>query len=98
MDYAYTLVAWTTRHRPKPRFYRLDTLCGRAPKFRRFCWRKNLGKGEPHGPKSVKPSPPCISLLWDDASKPIGNWPNTIAIATLRRDSYALGGRERTQT
>ena len=54
-------------HRPKPRFYRLDTLCGKAPKFRRFCWRKNVGKGESHGPKSVKPSPPCISLLWDDA-------------------------------
>ena len=51
----------------QPRLYRLDTLCGRAPKFRRFCWRKNVGKGESHGPKSVKPSPPCISLLWDDA-------------------------------
>ena len=55
------------RHRPKPPLYRLDTLCGRAPKFRRFCWWKNVGKGESHGPKSVKPSPPCISLLWDDA-------------------------------
>ena len=58
---------WRWWHRPKPPLYRLDTLCGRAPKFRRFCWRKNVGKGESHGPKSVKASPPCISLLWDDA-------------------------------
>ena len=42
-------------------------LCGRAPKVRRFCWRKNVEKDESHGPKSVKPSPPCNSLLWDDA-------------------------------
>src|SRR5208337_1041284 len=55
--------------RPKPPLYQLDTLCGSAPKFRRFCWRKNVGKGESHGPKSVKPSPPCISLLWDGAEQ-----------------------------
>ncbi len=27
-----------------------------------------MRKAECHGPKSVKPSPPCISLLWDDAA------------------------------
>ncbi len=60
--------ARSKRHRPKPPLYRLDTLCGRAPKVRRLCWRKNVEMGEYHGPKSVKPSlPPCISLLWDDA-------------------------------
>src|SRR5208283_4649400 len=59
----------TKRHRPKPPLYQLDTLCGSAPKFRRFCWRKNVGKGESHGPKNVKPSPPCISLLWDGANE-----------------------------
>src|SRR5271157_5854563 len=45
--YAYT--GWngaSYRHRPKPPLYRLDTLCGKAPKVRRFCWRKNVGKGE----------------------------------------------------
>ncbi len=55
------------RHRPKPRLYRLDTLCRKAPKLRRFCRRKNVGKGESHGPRSVKPLPPCISLVWDNA-------------------------------
>ena len=60
------------RHRPKPPLYRLDTLCGKAPKVRHFCQPKNVGKGESHGPKSVKPSPPCISLLWDGAAASCG--------------------------
>ncbi len=57
----------TKRDRPKPPLYRLDTLCGKAPKVRRFCQPKNVGKGKSHSPGSVKPSRPCISLLWDGA-------------------------------
>ncbi len=92
----FRLASW---HRPKPRFYRLDTLCGKAPKFRRFCWRKNVGKGESHGPKSVKPSAPCISLLWDDAASFCGfltiAWLEPQADRSIRGEPSTFACRQR---
>ena len=91
----FRLASW---HRPKPRFYRLDTLCGKAPKFRRFCWRKNVGKGESHGPKSVKPSAPCISLLWDDAASFCGfltiAWLEPQAVRSIRGEPSTFACRQ----
>ena len=60
---------WLRWHCPKPPLYRLDTLYGKAPKVRRFGRRKTVGNGESHGAKSVNPSSPRISLLWDGADE-----------------------------
>ena len=44
------------------------TLCvAKHRKCAGSCRRESLGNGESQGCKSVEPSSPCISLLWDDA-------------------------------
>jgi len=42
-------------YRPKLPHCPLDTLCGKAPKVRRLCWWKIVGKGESRGHKTVQP-------------------------------------------
>ena len=45
----------TKRYRPKLPHCPLDTVCGKAPKVRRLCWWKIVGKGESRGHKTVQP-------------------------------------------
>ena len=83
----------TVWHRPKPRFCRLDTWCGKAPKFRRLPLAEEGGKGRISRPQECQAVIPLyLAALGRSPSKPIGNWPNTIAIATLRHDSCSSAG------
>ncbi len=69
-----TEASWREKrwHRPKLPHCPLDTLCGKAPKVRRLCWWKIVGKSEAQGHKTVKPSPPgsrCFGTMPEDLSK-----------------------------